>query len=89
LQKPLNAYQRELKIMELLYLTDQPDEQVKILRHTTANAWKKLIPPDDVGQAILARRVEDEVAERNAQRAERSANATKLWMESLHTGDPE
>ena len=70
LEKPLNDYQCKLKIGELLTLTDQPEEQLLILRHTIANGWKKLVVPEGVGESILARRLAEEVAEREARRSD-------------------
>ena len=83
LRIPLNDYQCKLKIGELLQITDQPKEQLLILRHTTANSWKKLVPPKDVEEAILARRFEEELKER--QEAQRIDGKKRLaeWKKKL------
>ena len=73
LDKPLNDYQCELKIEELMRLTDRPDEQLLILRHTTRNGWKKLVIPDDLGKAILDRRVAEELEEQKESKKQRDA----------------
>ena len=84
---PLSDYQRELKIAELLQITDRPEEQILVLRNTISNGWKKLVPPDDVNKSILERHIAEEVEERQAEKQERDAKLIADWRKKM--GIPE
>ena len=88
LDKPLSDYQRDLKIAELLRITNQPGEQLLVLRHTIANGWKKLVPPKEVEEAILARRLAEEQEERTENKKERDTAVTARFKESMKGETP-
>ena len=83
LKNPPDAYRRELKIAELLRLTDRPAEQLQILRHTIASGWQRLVPPEEVAKSIFDRQLAEEIADRKVKDAAKHSELIADWHKGV------